>query len=455
MKNICLLLVALLVSSVAMSAAAVDIPPQLLSFSVAKERQARELATNSNLTVSPQIWDFFKAAEQGDWLSVSNGFARLRQRNNQYEGNTTNDPTVASPVWQTLIEVQLAFWPFTAGGPKYPLAYGEGIIKSIPSGSIYFGGTDPGRGLVTALCRSQIQADPFYTLTQNALADSRYLDYLRSMYGKRIYLPTAEDSQKAFADYTQDVTRRKELNQLKPGEEVTVEQGRVQVRGQVAVMSINGLLVKDIFEHNPNCEFYLEESFPLDWMYPYLVPHGLIFKLNHEPLPALPAEQVAADHAFWSKQCGAMLGDWLKPETTVSNVCAFVSVVYLKKDYSHFTGDQEFVTNDFATRSYSKLRSSLAGLYAWRLTMNKAEAGDKAQLRAETDYAFKQAFALCPFSPEAVYRYVNFLLAQNRTEDAVLIAATASKLNPENEQLKNLLAQLQNYGEQKNKTPAH
>ena len=28
----------------------------------------------------------------------------------------------------------------------------------------------------------------------------------------------------------------------------------------------------------------------------------------------------------------------------------------------------------------------------------------------ETDFAFKQSFAFCPYSPEAVYRYVNFLL---------------------------------------------
>jgi len=35
-------------------------------------------------------------------------------------------------------------------------------------------------------------------------------------------------------------------------------------------MTINGLLAKIIFDKNPNREFYIEESFPLDWMYPYL-----------------------------------------------------------------------------------------------------------------------------------------------------------------------------------------
>ena len=66
--------------------------------------------------------------------------------------------------------------------------------------------------------------------------------------------------------------------------------GKVQVSGQVAVMGINGLMTKVIFDRNPDREFYVEESFPLDWMYPYLEPHGLIMKLNRQPLAQLPAE---------------------------------------------------------------------------------------------------------------------------------------------------------------------
>jgi hypothetical protein len=140
-------------------------PPQLLNFSAAKQQQAHHLAADLKLEVSPDIWDFFKAADQGDWLGVTNAFARLKWRSIQYQGSY-NDPTVSSPVWQTLIEVQTAYEAFAAGGTKYPQAFGGGIIRSIPPGSIYFGGTDPGRGLVTALCESQAQAKPFYTITQ-------------------------------------------------------------------------------------------------------------------------------------------------------------------------------------------------------------------------------------------------------------------------------------------------
>jgi hypothetical protein len=219
-------------------------------------------------------------------------------------------------------------------------------------------------------------------------------------------------------------------------------------------MSINALIARCIFDHNTNCGFYVEESFPLDWMYPYLLPHGLIFKLNREPLAALTTQTIDADHAFWAKQCQSMLGDWLKPETSVSNVCAFVESVYGQKDWSHFTGDPGFVTNNFATRTFSKLRSSIGGLYQWRLT-SKTDAGDKARLQAETDYAFRQAFALCPASPEAVFRYVNFLESQNRLNDAILITRTAWKMNPDNGQLNDLLSHLMDFREQQRKAAAH
>ena len=431
-------------------------PPQLLAFSADKEQQAHRLAADLKLQVAPDIWAYFKSATQGDWPGVTNAYARLRWRSSQYAG-TYNDSTVSSPVWQTLIEVQTAYEAFAEGGTKYSLAFGEGIIQSIPAGSIYFGGTDPGRGLVTALCESHAQAKPFYTLTQNALADSRYLDYLRLMYGSRIYIPTAADSQNAFQEYTEDVSRRSshdrdfpnEPKQVKPGEDVHFANGRAQVSGDVAVMMINALLVKDIFDHNTNCEFYVEESYPLDWMYPYLSPNGLIFKLNREPLPALTKKMMDADHAFWAKQVGSMLGDGLEPETPVSNVCAFAEAVYLRKDGSHFTGDMEFVTNGYATKAFSKLRSSSGGMYQWRLT-SKTDAGDKARLRAEADYAFRQSFAMCPTSPEAVYRYVNFLLSESRLNDAILIARTARKMDLENEQFIGLLSQLLDDRKQKN-----
>ncbi len=38
-----------------------------------------------------------------------------------------------------------------------------------------------------------------------------------------IYIPSPEDSQNCFQEYTEDVARRQQLNQLKPGETVNVD----------------------------------------------------------------------------------------------------------------------------------------------------------------------------------------------------------------------------------------
>ena len=141
----------------------------------------------------------------------------------------------------------------------------------------------------------------------------------------------------------------------------------MQVSGQVAVMMINGLLCKVIFDHNPNNEFYIEESFPLPWMYPYETPFGIIMKINRNPLPELPDEVFQRDHAFWSKYSDRLIGNWITYDTSVKEIVDFIEKVYLRHDYSGFKGDLKFVRDEQAQKAFSKLRSSIAGVYAWRL----------------------------------------------------------------------------------------
>src|SRR5260221_7854709 len=61
----------------------------------------------------------------------------------------------------------------------------------------------------------------------------------------------------------------------------------------------------------------------------------------------------------------------------------------------------------------------------------------------EADFAFRQAFAFCPYSPEAVFRYVNLLLSMQRFDDALIVAKTCIKLDPYNGQVIDLLNRLQ------------
>jgi hypothetical protein len=417
---------------------------QLKSFVADKEAQANAAARAEGKEMLPEYKALFAAAAKGDWPIVHNTFTVLSRRAPQYEHRGPSDERLTGIQWQTVLETYGAIEDFAGGEDKYCIAFGRHIIDSIPPGSIYFGGTDPGRFLVTALCKSQVNADPFFVLTQNALADGGYLAYLRGMYGDKIYIPTDADSQQCFADYTADAQRRSQQHKLQPGESIKMVNGKAQISGQVAVMEINGLLAKVIFDKNSNHEFYIEESFPLDWMYPHLEPHGLIMKINRQPLPELSDEIVQRDRDYWTKYLTPMIGGWLNDDTPVSVVAAFAEKVYLRHDLSGFTGDPRFVQSDFSYKTFSKLRSSLAGIYAWRLDQ---AAGDeeKDRMTRAADFAFRQAWALCPSSPEAVFRYINFLLKQKRNSDALLVATTCLKLDPNNVQIKSLVSQLRQF----------
>ncbi|HEY3763106.1 MAG TPA: DUF2723 domain-containing protein [Verrucomicrobiae bacterium] len=411
------------------------------------------------------------------------------------------------------------------------------IYPQMDRNTILFGGTDPGRFCPTYMifCESFTPAsckpmDPSfdrrdcYLITQNALADNTYLDYLRAQYfrsaqsdpyffcnlidyvaglahcednpvvkglsnaayhaldlpftargaaiekrwraegvypPKEIYIPSPEDSEKAFRDYTQDAEQRREEGRLEPGEDVQVDpaSGRVAVSGQVAVMMINGLLCKVIFDHNPTNSFYVEESFPLEWMYPYETPFGIIMKINRQPIETYPDEVFTNDHAFWSQYSTRLIGNWITYDTSVKQITDWVQKVYLQNDYSGYTGDLKFIRDEDGQKAFSKLRSSQAGMYAWRLHLllpsppyppidpqylpyrPKSDA-EVQKLYKECDFAFKQSFAFCPYSPEAVVRYCNFLFQFQRFDDALLVAETCHKLDPYNGQISDLIRQI-------------
>jgi len=400
-------------------------------FSRAKEAQAEELAAKAGEKISPEFHRFFDAALKGDGPTVLKMDESFRKRHPQYE-NKHPDPSLRTSYWQTVLEIWLAYDIVVKCEPEYTQMAVDDMLHSIPAGSIYFGGTDPGRGLPTAFCKSHADADPFFTLTQNALADSTYLDYLHAMYGGKIYTPTTEDAQKCFGDYLEDATRRLRENKLKPDENVRIDNGRTQISGQVAVMSINGLMAKIIFDKNPDRQFYIEESFPLDWMYPYLEPHGLIMKINRQPLPEMPEEIVQKDREYWNNRVAGMIGDWLAEDTPVQTVAEFVDRVYVRGDLRGFHGDRKFIQNDYAKKMFSKWRSSITGVYAWR-AKNSKSADEQKRMLKEADFAYRQAWALCPYSSEAVFRYVELLTGRQQKSDALLIAETAVRVIPPDE----------------------
>ncbi len=180
---------------------------------------------------------------------------------------------------------------------------------------------------------------------------------------REIYIPTPADSDRCFSEYATEAQRRMRLNQLRPGEDLVRQGDRVQISGPAAVMGINGLITKVIFEHNPKNEFFVEESFPLDWMYPYLSPYGIIMRINREPVSQLSEEMLQTDHEFWSQYCGRLIGNWIQYDTSVADIANWAERVYLRRNYRGFTGDRKFIRDDQAQKSFSKLRGALAGMY--------------------------------------------------------------------------------------------
>jgi beta-lactamase regulating signal transducer with metallopeptidase domain len=177
----------------------------LQSFAQAKENQSRDLAAKAGEQITPDFQRYFDAATRGDWQTVTNRYDYFKHHHPQYsKGTNAYDAGLRTAYWQPILEICLAYDQVVNCDPKYTAILADGIINSIPAGSVYFGGTDPGRGVPTAFCKSHADADPFFILTQNALADASYLEYLRSMYGGKIYTPTGEDSQRCFQEYVAD-----------------------------------------------------------------------------------------------------------------------------------------------------------------------------------------------------------------------------------------------------------
>jgi beta-lactamase regulating signal transducer with metallopeptidase domain len=412
---------------------------QLRQFSAQKEQQAEAL-TEGKEPFSPEFRAFFAAAKSGDSQTVTNMYADFRKRHSQYSGTPGNLPH--TPYWQTVLEVCLAYADVIWGEPEHVQLAIDGFMKSIPAGAVYFGGTDPGRGFPTAFSKNHAQADPFFTLSQNPLADATYLDYLRAMYGGRLQTPSREDSQRAFDDYINDATARYHSGKLKPGENVRIEENRTSVSGVVAVMEINARLARIIFDRTPDREFYIEESFPLDWMYPYLSPAGQVMKINRQPLPSLSDEVIHRDQSYWNERLERFAGVTLQGSESMDAFLELLERLYVQHDLSAHA-DPTFFSNDWAQRAFSKWRGSIAGVYVWRAAAAR-ETLERDRMADAAEFALRQTLLLCPARAEVVSKYVEFLKSRAQNSEALRLVQTTLKVSPKDPALIELKAKLMN-----------
>jgi hypothetical protein len=127
---------------------------RLKGFIASQEILARWLAKQDKMTPPVEFDAFFEAAKKGNWQTATNLFQIISK-------HVQDDSSIHGSWWPAVIEAGGVFEIFPSND-KCETAFGDEIIQSIPSGSIFFGGTDRGWFKVTALSRSHADGDPFF-----------------------------------------------------------------------------------------------------------------------------------------------------------------------------------------------------------------------------------------------------------------------------------------------------
>jgi|GEM_PF-1052909 len=351
---------------------AADVSAMLKTFSADRHNLVNHLAKELDISKPDGLKPFFDAAEEGDWLSVSNRFKAFLKTDEPRDGVR---PEMHNELWSPVLET-LGIYEVVEGWNRDAsllAMFHNPIVTSIPTNSIYLGGTDHGRFVITAM--NAVRPKPsFHCITQNALADNAYMAYLRAVYGKELWIPETKDSAKAFQQYVMDIQQGRRPKNAG----ITIEKGRVQVSGVLGVMEINGILCEMLFDHNKaKHEFFVEESYVIEWMYPHLEPHGLIMKIAKERIHTLPKKTIQRDMAFWKDITESLL--------------------------KH----PGFKSSPDAQNAFAKLRCGIGGIYAFREQYDEAET------------CFAQAFTLCPYSPEAHFRYAQLYEKRGSIKEAL------------------------------------
>jgi beta-lactamase regulating signal transducer with metallopeptidase domain len=415
--------------------------PHLREFFAGRERLARALeaveearrdAGVGREELPPIVWDYFAAGKGGDWETMAALYAQLLDRNPAYGGMSEGKHvSLAGPVWACIEEGFGAYDVLRQVGGEYAGAFTRDVLHVMPEGSIYFGGTETGRYLITAEVATQATEAQRIVLTQNRLADGNYLEYLRYLHADAVTLPGEQDSRQVWKEFIGDMQHRMTLGQLEEGEGVRIqEDGSGSISGASAVMKLSGSIARWILDHNPDRTFFVEESRPLEWMYPHLSPEGPIMKLHREPLPGLDESTMGRDRAYWERIVHGAIGNGLRMDAPIGELCGFAARVYGDGNLAGVRGDPAFFRHAWAGEPYARARSAIAGLYHWRAG-HAEDPAERARHAAAADHAYRQAFVLCPRSADVASRFVAYLADTGRSDDAKLVAATAMALNPD------------------------
>lgn len=276
---------------------------------------AEKIARRLNQNVPPEIDAFFNAIEKGDWEEIHSRWEELATHTHQYERSKGDRPDL-EPYWAMVLDAygvaeQAHHWP-----AQQLLDYGQSIMDSLRPGMVYVGGTDDGRWVPELM--NETSDDPHIIVTQNALADGTYLDYVRELYGDQFSALSQEDTQRAFQEYSADAQRRlqhdldfpNEPKQVLPGENITMVDGHAQFSGVTSVMEINEKLLQMLMAKNPDLSFAMQESFPLRGTYADALPMGPLMELNAQGEGgSFDADMAGQSVDYWRSTAASLLAD--------------------------------------------------------------------------------------------------------------------------------------------------
>jgi tetratricopeptide (TPR) repeat protein len=335
----------------------------------------------------------------------------------------------APALFLALLPLWSNFDACSQAGHWFGYRYGSDMMRDMDRNAVYYGGSDPGRFVPTYMAFVESQQPDAWkadwtihpaetaklghgfdrrditVITQNALCDSYYASYIREQYDPRFRPATWTRLEKwlgrdtAYPETPVTCVSNSELVEAWeeyaewPEVAARLSHGKPELRpGTNDVFDINGIVAKKIFEKNKKDHtFYLEQSVPITWMYPYLLPSGLIFKLNPDPLDKLPDTAVAADRKFWDDYSGRLLAD------------------------GRFRIDKD------ACLTFSKLAFWHSDLYRWR------------KLDPEQEYFLRLAIKLCPQLQDAVSGLTHLLVDEQRYDEALAVVEQAEVDDPRND----------------------
>jgi hypothetical protein len=369
---------------------------KLKQFGVNRRNLVHALAERFKCEVPDGVERFFEAVEGGNWEQINAAHEALLLNKDQL-----NQPRSADlyKIWRPIQEA----WGAAREAHTWPaqklLDYGQTILGSLRPGMIYVGGTDPGCFIPTFLNETS-EGEHHVIMTQNALADGTYLDYLNFVYGERLSTLSQEDSQRAYQAYTADALKRMEHDQqfphepkqLRPGEDIHVdEHGNISVSGLIAVMNMNEALFQKLMEKNPDASFAIEQSFAFTSIYSNAAPLGPLLELRVRGAEAA-----------------------LSPERAAQ------SVGYWRDISQQLTSDPEAANSTEVRMAYVKAASEQAAMFLDR------------QLISEAGQTYDIAIQLAASDPKAS-EYAKWLIP---------VVEKALKLAPENQQYLELLSRL-------------